>query len=203
MDPALALPTNHGGVPRHGVQLKCPSGSTLVMSNSTETQRVLSIAVELTCIALRTGDCDEGVRQAIARKIIELAQDGERDPNIPLRTGIEQNSRTAGVKPLRQPGATPSHPTVAAGQYLLTSSFVIFYSLQDQIAMPLESTECMLKSTEHRYGHVNFMPGALQLFDLLFFVGDMLLCLRDVAIRLRQVLTFEFRDHRYPSELTG
>jgi hypothetical protein len=40
--------------------------------------------------------------------------------------------------------------------------------------MPLESTECMFKSTEHRYGHVNFMPITLQFFDLLFLVGDIL-----------------------------
>src|SRR5262245_33929700 len=44
--------------------------------------------------------------------------------------------------------------------------------------MPLESTEGVLKGTEHRYGHINFMPVALQLFDLLFLVGDMLLRLR-------------------------
>jgi len=51
--------------------------------------------------------------------------------------------------------------------------------------MPLESTECRLKSTEQRYGHVNFIPVALQLLDLLFLVGDVLLRLRDVAIGLR------------------
>ena len=51
--------------------------------------------------------------------------------------------------------------------------------------MPLKSTECILKSTEHRYSHVNFKPVALQLFDLLFLVGDLLLRLRDVAIGLR------------------
>ena len=51
--------------------------------------------------------------------------------------------------------------------------------------MPLESTECLLKSTEHRYGHVNFMPITLQFFDLLFLVGDILLRVRDVAIGLR------------------
>jgi hypothetical protein len=47
-----------------------------------ETRRVLGVALEMTCIALRTGDCDDGVRQAIAIKIIELAKTGERNPDI-------------------------------------------------------------------------------------------------------------------------
>jgi hypothetical protein len=47
-----------------------------------ETTRVLSVALEMTCIALRAGDCDDGVRQAIAIKIIELAKTGERNPDI-------------------------------------------------------------------------------------------------------------------------
>jgi hypothetical protein len=36
----------------------------------------------LTCLALQIGDCADDVRQAIAAKIIKVAQDGERDPNI-------------------------------------------------------------------------------------------------------------------------
>jgi hypothetical protein len=36
----------------------------------------------MTCIALRTGDCDDGVRQAIAIKIIEFAKAGERNPDL-------------------------------------------------------------------------------------------------------------------------
>jgi hypothetical protein len=47
-----------------------------------ETTRVLSVALEMTCIALRTGDCDDGVRQAIAMKIIEIAKAGERNPDV-------------------------------------------------------------------------------------------------------------------------
>jgi hypothetical protein len=64
-------------------------------------------------------------------------------------------------------------------------SFVILYPFEDQIAMPLKSTKCIFKRAEHRYGDVNFVPVALQLFDLLFLVGDMLLRLCDVAIGLR------------------
>jgi hypothetical protein len=47
-----------------------------------ETSRILGVALEMTCIALRTGDCDDGVRKAIASKIIELAKAGERNPDI-------------------------------------------------------------------------------------------------------------------------
>ena len=47
-----------------------------------ETRRILGVALEMTCIALRTGDCDDGVRQAIAIKIIDLAKAGERNPDI-------------------------------------------------------------------------------------------------------------------------
>jgi hypothetical protein len=46
-----------------------------------ETTRVIGVALEMTCIALRTGDCDDGVREAIASKIIELAKAGERNPD--------------------------------------------------------------------------------------------------------------------------
>jgi hypothetical protein len=47
-----------------------------------ETTRVLSVALEMTCIALRIGNCDDGVRQAIAMKIIEIAKAGERNPDV-------------------------------------------------------------------------------------------------------------------------
>jgi hypothetical protein len=47
-----------------------------------ETKRVLGVAFEMVCIALRTGDCDDFVKQAIARKIIDLAKAGERNPDL-------------------------------------------------------------------------------------------------------------------------
>jgi hypothetical protein len=34
----------------------------------------------MVCLALRTGDCDEGVKLAIATKLIALAKAGERNP---------------------------------------------------------------------------------------------------------------------------
>jgi hypothetical protein len=47
-----------------------------------ESRRVLSVAFEMLCIALRTGDCDDGVKQAIATKLIAIAKAGERNPDI-------------------------------------------------------------------------------------------------------------------------
>jgi hypothetical protein len=37
-----------------------------------ETRRVLGVALELTCIVLRVEDCDDGVKQAVATKLIDL-----------------------------------------------------------------------------------------------------------------------------------
>jgi hypothetical protein len=45
-------------------------------------QEMVRIAFEQVCIALRTGDCGDDVKNAIANKIIELAKDGERNPDL-------------------------------------------------------------------------------------------------------------------------
>jgi hypothetical protein len=47
-----------------------------------ETLRILGVAFEQVCIGLRTGDCDDDVKQAIANKIIAVAKAGERNPDI-------------------------------------------------------------------------------------------------------------------------
>ena len=47
-----------------------------------ETKRVLGRALEMVCLALRTGDCDDHVKQAIANKLIALAKTGERNPEV-------------------------------------------------------------------------------------------------------------------------
>jgi len=36
----------------------------------------------MVCLAWRTGDCDQGVKLAIATKLIALAKAGERNPDI-------------------------------------------------------------------------------------------------------------------------
>jgi hypothetical protein len=47
-----------------------------------EMRRVLGVALELVCLALRIGDCDEDVKRSIAAQLIELSSDGERNPDL-------------------------------------------------------------------------------------------------------------------------
>ena len=48
-----------------------------------ETRRLMGVAFELVCVALRIGACDDDdVKQRITNKIIELARDGERNPDL-------------------------------------------------------------------------------------------------------------------------
>jgi hypothetical protein len=54
-----------------------------------ETVRSLGLAFELVCITLRTGGSDDYVKQAIADKIIELAQNGERNPDLLCERALE------------------------------------------------------------------------------------------------------------------
>jgi hypothetical protein len=55
-----------------------------------ETLRILGVAFAQVAIALRLGDCDDDVKQAIANKIIELAKTGERNPDL-LCEHVERN----------------------------------------------------------------------------------------------------------------
>jgi hypothetical protein len=47
-----------------------------------ETTRVMGVALEIACLALRTGDCDDDVKQAVANKIIALTKAGQRNPDV-------------------------------------------------------------------------------------------------------------------------
>ena len=55
-----------------------------------EDKRVLGVAFEMVCIALRVGDCDDGVKRAIAAKIIDLANAGERNPDILCEQALKE-----------------------------------------------------------------------------------------------------------------
>jgi len=44
----------------------------------------------MVCIALRVGDCDDGVKRAIAAKIIDLANAGERNPDILCEQALKE-----------------------------------------------------------------------------------------------------------------
>ena len=47
-----------------------------------ETVRVMGLAFEAVCIALRIGTSGDDIRQAIATKVIDLARNGERHPDV-------------------------------------------------------------------------------------------------------------------------
>jgi hypothetical protein len=47
-----------------------------------ESERVLRVAFEMVCISLKIGNCDDHVKEAIAKKVITLAKAGERNPDI-------------------------------------------------------------------------------------------------------------------------
>ena len=64
-----------------------------------ETRRALGVAFELVCITLRTGDCDDHVKQAIANKLIALSKDGERNPDVLCDKALEAICRPEHVKP--------------------------------------------------------------------------------------------------------
>jgi hypothetical protein len=68
-----------------------------------ETVRVLGIALEMTCIALRVGDCADDVKQAIADKLIALAKAGERNPDMLCEEALKdiRRSDTEAVEYLR------------------------------------------------------------------------------------------------------
>jgi hypothetical protein len=58
-----------------------------------ETTRVMGVALEMVCAALRTGDRDDEVKRTIATKIIDLARAGERNPDV-LCEKVLQDIRT-------------------------------------------------------------------------------------------------------------
>ena len=47
-----------------------------------ETARVMGVAFEMTCVALRIVGADDDAYQLIANKIIKLAKAGERNPDL-------------------------------------------------------------------------------------------------------------------------
>ena len=64
-----------------------------------ETKRVLGLALEMACIALRSGDSHDHVKQAIANKLIALAKAGERNPDVLCDRAIEEICSAAPARP--------------------------------------------------------------------------------------------------------
>ena len=54
-----------------------------------QTIRIFGVAFEQVCVALRIGDCDDDVKQAIANKIIEFAKTGERSADRLCERALE------------------------------------------------------------------------------------------------------------------
>jgi hypothetical protein len=78
-----------------------------------ETKRVLGLALEIVCLGLRVGDCDDGVKQAIAAKLIALVKAGECNPDIlceQVLTDIRQGESQDVTATLPPPHASlPAH----------------------------------------------------------------------------------------------
>ena len=55
-----------------------------------EDRRILGVAFAMVCIALRIGESDDDVKQAIATKIIDLAKAGERNPDILCEQALKE-----------------------------------------------------------------------------------------------------------------
>ena len=72
-----------------------------------ETRRILGVALEMSCIALRVGDCADDVKQAIANKIIALAKAGERNPDVLCEQALkdirQSDIETGQVSALQKP----------------------------------------------------------------------------------------------------
>jgi hypothetical protein len=47
-----------------------------------ETKRVMGVAFEMICVALRLSDRGDQANETIAKRIIELAKTGERNPDL-------------------------------------------------------------------------------------------------------------------------
>ena len=47
-----------------------------------ETKRVMGVAFEMACVALRLADRGDRANEMLARRIIELAKAGERNPDV-------------------------------------------------------------------------------------------------------------------------
>lgn len=55
-----------------------------------DTIRVMALAFEAVCIALHIGNSADDVRQAIATKVIDLARNGERHPDVLCELALKE-----------------------------------------------------------------------------------------------------------------
>jgi hypothetical protein len=62
--------------------LLCQREFALIYQVERLKQPAPGVALEMVCIAARTGDCADDVKQAIADKLIALAKTGQRNPDV-------------------------------------------------------------------------------------------------------------------------
>jgi hypothetical protein len=55
-----------------------------------ETKRIMGVAFEMTCAALRLADHGDFANEIIARRIIELAKQGERNPDLLCKNVLKE-----------------------------------------------------------------------------------------------------------------
>jgi len=60
------------------------------MSVHPETKRVMGVAFEMVCAALRLADRGDLANEIIARRIIELAEAGEHNPDLLCERVLEE-----------------------------------------------------------------------------------------------------------------
>ena len=60
------------------------------MSFNPETKRVMGVAFEMVCTALRLSDRGDLANEIIAKRIVELAKAGEHNPDLLCQGAIEQ-----------------------------------------------------------------------------------------------------------------
>ena len=63
-----------------------------------ETVRILGVAFEQVCVTLQIGASDDDVKRAIANKVIALAENGERNPDL-LCEGVLADIRRSTAEP--------------------------------------------------------------------------------------------------------
>lgn len=55
-----------------------------------ETRRVMGVAFEMACIALRLADRDDLANAVIAKRIVALAEAGERNPDLLCESVLQE-----------------------------------------------------------------------------------------------------------------
>src|SRR5262245_9988621 len=119
-----------------------------------EGERVLRVAFEMVCLGLRTGDCDDHVKQAIATKLIALAKTGERNPRYFVRRGIEGHSHAPTVDRLRSCAVfgikrshlrAVSHEHGTAGKRFLAGPGLSAW-LRHPVFSPLSQPRCAMRN---------------------------------------------------------